>query len=120
MTLSVSLLGGLVGGGLVMKCFSLLGLAGTAFWISSAAALIACTAVSYLNRQHIIIIVTAFFGAFLLLSGIAAWVMGTTWLYGSWQSLVAESTLVIPFVLAVPTVMSSFYQIAEVHRSGSH
>lgn len=118
-TLAVSLLGGMVGGAIVMRCLSVVGFHDTPLWAAGAAAMIACTSVSYLNRQHIIIIVTAFLGAVLLLSGLTAWVMASHWLYGAFRSLASESTLVLPFVLAVPTVMSSFYQIAEVHRIGT-
>jgi hypothetical protein len=117
-TLAVSLLGGAVGGFIVMLCFETIGLRGTPLWAAGAAALIACTSVSYLNRQHIIIIVTAFQGAVLVLSGLTAWVMASYWLYDAFQSLTTDSMIVLPFMLAVPTVMSSFYQLAEVHRVG--
>lgn len=118
-TLAVSLLGGLVGGALVMKCLATMGLSHTPLWAAGAAAVIACTAVSHLNRQHITIIVTAFFGAVLLLSGLTAWVMASAWLYGSLRSLTSEGTFILLFMLAVPTVMSSFYQVAEVNRAGA-
>ena len=118
-TAAVSLLGGLLGGAVVMQCLSSMGLSGSALWASAAAALIACTSVSFLNRQHVVIVVTAFLGAALLLSGVAAWVMHSPSFFGYIRSMAVESVIVLPFLLLVPTVMSSFYQIAEVHRVGA-
>ncbi len=36
--------------------------------------------------------------------------------YGDVRAMATGSVIVLPFVLLVPTVMSSFYQAAEVHR----
>lgn len=117
-TLAVSLLGGLIGGALVMQCLSSIGLSGLALWVSGAAALIACTAVSFLNRQHVVVIVTAFLGAALLLSGVAAWVMHSPGFFDHLRTMATDSVIVLPFLLLVPTIMSSFYQFSEVHRAG--
>ena len=78
--------------------------------------MIACTAFAFLNRQQIVIVVTAFLGAVLLMSGLATWVMQAPALYGTLRQMATGSAIVLPFILIVPTVMSSFYQTAEVRR----
>jgi hypothetical protein len=69
-----------------------------------------------LNRQHVVILVTAFLGAVLVVSGLATWIIDMPALYGTVRAMTTGSAIVLPFVLLVPTVMSSFYQIAEVRR----
>jgi len=36
--------------------------------------------------------------------------------YSTVRAMASNSIIVVPFLLLVPTVMSSFYQIAEVRR----
>ena len=78
--------------------------------------MIACTAFAFLNRQQIVIVVTAFLGATLLMSGLATWIMQAPAFYGTLRQMATGSAIVLPFILIVPTVMSSFYQTAEVRR----
>ncbi len=115
-THAVSLLGGLIGAGVVTYSLANIGLSGWALWILGAAALIACTAFASLNRQNVVIVVTAFFGAVLLVSGAAVWLMTLPNLYTPLQAVSAGGTIILPFVLLVPTVVSCFYQSAEVRR----
>ena len=85
-------------------------------WSSAAAAFIAGTAVACLNRGQVVILVTAFIGAVLVVSGLAMWVMELPGIYGALRGMASASAIVAPFVLLVPTVVSCFYQSAEVHR----
>lgn len=113
---SVAVLGGLIGAGMITYSLSNLRLAPTTVLCGAGAAMICCTAYAFINRQHVVIIVTAFMGAVLMIGGLTSWVMAAPGLYGSVSALVAGSSLVLPFILTVPTVMSSFYQVAEVRR----
>ncbi len=113
---AVSVLGGMIGSAIITASVAQLGLSGTTLLAVAGVGMIAFTAYSYLNRQHIVIIVTAFLGAVLLMSGIASWVMNLPGLYGTLRSMATGSVLVLPFILIVPTIMSSFYQSAEVRR----
>ena len=113
---AVSGLGGLIGAGMVTHSLANLGVSGTALLASGGAAFIGCAAFAFLNRQHVVIVVTAFLGAALLVSGLTAWVMNLPGLYGTLRAMAAGSAIVIPFIVVVPTVVSSFYQLAEVRR----
>ncbi len=114
---AVSLLGGLIGALFVMQSVSAMGFSGSALLIVGGTALMACTAVSHLNRQYVIIIVTAFLGATLLLSGLCVWVMDMPGLWGTLRSMASGSLVVLPFLILVPTVVSAFYQLAELRRT---
>jgi hypothetical protein len=113
---AVSVLGGMIGTGIVTASVAQLGLSGGTLLAVAGVGMIAFTAYAYLNRQYVVIIVTAFLGAVLLLSGLASWIMNLPGLYGTLRSMATGSVLVLPFILLVPTVMSSFYQSAEIRR----
>ncbi|MBI4716198.1 MAG: hypothetical protein HY763_00175 [Planctomycetes bacterium] len=113
---AVALLGGIIGGGLALHFLGASGLSGTAYWVGGLVALIAATAYALINRRLIVIFVTACLGAVLLVSGLTVFVMLSPPLYGTILSMASGSAVVVPFILLVPTVMSCFYQVAEVHR----
>ena len=113
---SVAILGGVIGAGVSHFYLDSLGLSGGTFWGGIGAAFVLCTAFSVLNRRHVVILVTAFLGALLVLSGLTALVMALPALFGTVRSMAAWSVIVVPFLVLVPTVMSCFYQIAEVRR----
>lgn len=113
---AVSLLGGMIGSGIVTASVAQLGLSGTTLWAVAGVGMIAFTAYAFLNRQYVVIVVTAFLGAVLLMSGLTSWIMNLPGLYGTLRSMTTGSVLVLPFILIVPTVMSSFYQSAEIRR----
>ena len=85
-------------------------------WGGVGAAFVACTAFAVINRRHVVILVTAFLGALLLLSGLTSWAMNVPGVLGTFRSMAAWSVVVVPFLVLVPMVMSCFYQIAEVRR----
>ena len=113
---AISLLGGLLVSGVVFHYLSGINIEGSTLWMSAGAALIGGTAFAALNRRHVVILVTAFLGAVLLMSGITAWIMAFPPFFGTVRTLASDSMIVVPFLLLVPTVMSCFYQVAEVHR----
>ncbi len=114
---SVSLLGGLIGASFLTNSLAGMGLDGPMLWVAGGLALFGCSALAFLHRAHVVIAVTAFLGATLLVSGLAVFVMRTSSLYGTLHSMATNYTIVVPFLLLVPTVMSCFYQTAEVRRT---
>jgi hypothetical protein len=114
--LAVAVLGGLIGAGISHFYLSRISLNEIMQWSLCGASFVAFAGFSFLGKQRVVIFVTAFLGAVLLMSGLAAWVMSARVFYGTVQALAGNSIIVVPFLLIVPTVMSSFYQIAEVRR----
>lgn len=117
--LAIALLGGLIGGAIVTACLAEIGLKGNALHVSGIASVVACTGYAVLARQQIVIVVTSFLGSVLLMSGLATWVMAMPGLYGTLQNMASSNIIVLPFLLLVPTVMSSFFQNAELRRLNS-
>ena len=116
MRYSVSALGGVLGAGVANGYLARFGMQGTALWGGTGAALVGCTALALLNRRHVVILVTAFIGAVLVLSGLVTWIMNIPSIFGTFKAMASWSVIVVPFLVLVPTVMSCFYQIAEVRR----
>lgn len=114
--ISIALLGGLIGSTIVMYSLGQIGLRGTSLWASGGVAMITCTAFAFQNRQEVVIVITGFFGAILVMSGLTAWIIPYPGIYTTLRGLISSSAIVLPFLLLVPTVMSSFYQSAEVRR----
>ena len=113
---SLAVLGGVIGGATVMQLLNSMGAHGPISWILFALAALACAALAFINRQLVVIAVTSFLGAVLLISGLTVLVMSAPSLYGV---VASHSAFAVPFGLLVPTVMSCFYQIAEVHRTNA-
>jgi len=113
---AVAVLGGLIGAGISHFYLSRISLNEIMHWSLCGAAFVAFTGFSVLGKQRVVIFVTAFLGAVLLMSGLATWAMSAHSFYGTVQALANNSLIVVPFLLLVPTVMSTFYQIAEVRR----
>lgn len=113
---AIAILGGVIVGVVVMASVSNLGFTGTTLWSIGGVALVCGSAYAFLNRQHVVIMVTSFLGAILVISGVTSLVLASpTWL-DFFSDIVQYKAIVVPFVLLVPTVMSSFYQLAEVKR----
>lgn len=115
---SLAALGGIIGCGAALHFVSGLRLDPITVWIIGVLGFLGCTAYALINRQLVVIFVTAFLGAVLVMSGLTAFIMEFPPVYGTFSSLAAGSVLVVPFILLVPSVMSSFYQIAEIRRLG--
>ncbi|MCH7807935.1 MAG: hypothetical protein IIB60_01815 [Planctomycetes bacterium] len=113
---SLAILGAVVGGATVVQLLSSMGLHGSVLWILFGLAALGCAALAFINRQLVVIAVTSFLGAILLISGLTVFVMSSPSLYGAMMS---HREFAVPFALLVPTIMSCFYQIAEVHRTNA-
>jgi hypothetical protein len=116
---SLDLLGGIVGAVILMAILKALGLEGPALWVAGGVALICFTALSAINRRYVLILITAFEGAVLLVTGALALMTSTPGMLGVVKSMAAASAIVVPFILLVPTTMSFFYQVSEVRRAGA-
>jgi hypothetical protein len=113
---AVAVLGGLIGAGISHFYLSRVSLNEIMHWSLCGACFVAFTGFSVLGKQRVVIFVTAFLGAVLLMSGLAAWAMSIPAFFGTVRAMAGNSMIVVPFLLLVPTVMSTFYQIAEVRR----
>lgn len=114
---SLALLGGGVGAAFLYNTLAGMGITGPVLWITGGIAMFGCTALAFINRQLVVIGVTSFLGAVLVVSGLTAFVMNQSTLYAT---LASHSAFLVPFALIVPTVMSCFFQVAEVHRTNSN
>ncbi len=112
----VGILGGVVGAGALTAYLGSLGLTGPPLWALAGASLIGCTAYALLNRRHVIVFVTAFLGAAMLVSGLATLVMTVPSFYSTFRVMATYTVIVGPFIILVPTVMSCFYQISEMRK----
>jgi len=113
---AIAILGGLIGAIIVMSSISNLGFSGSMLWSIGGVALTCGTAYAFLNRQHVVIMVTSFLGAVLVISGITALVLTSPAWLDFFGEVAAYKGIVVPFVLLVPTTMSCFYQLAEIKR----
>ncbi len=116
---SLALLGGLIGGGFVMTVLESAGVHGPMLWVMGGLALFSSAAVAFINRQFLVISVTAFIGAVLLMSGLTVLAVHFPTLFGTLRYMSNNSGIVVPFILIVPTVMSCFFQVAEVHKTNA-
>lgn len=115
---ALAVLGGLIGAGLLAQLTSSFKIHGNTQWLLLMMAFLGSSGYALINRQLVVVFVTAFLGAALALSGFTIFLMEFPSLYGTLRNLAAGSAVVGPFILLVPWTMSSFYQVAEVRRNG--
>lgn len=113
---AIAILGGVIVAIIVMVSVSNMRMTGSTLWSIGGAALIVGTAYAFLNRQHVVIMVTAFLGSTLVISGLTALIMASPEWLDFFSDIMQYSGVALPFILLVPTVMSCFYQLAEVKR----
>ena len=115
---SVVILGGLIGAGLVTHVASGAGLTGSALWLVTGVGFIGALALALINRGIVVIGVTAILGAALLMSGLTVLCKLSPSFYGHVAATATGSSIVLPFLLLVPSVVSCCYQIGESGRHG--
>ncbi|MCC7292166.1 MAG: hypothetical protein IT449_08925 [Phycisphaerales bacterium] len=113
---SISLLGGLLGGALLHGMLEAFGLEGVALWVSTGLVVMVVTPLCAINRKQVIILITSFQGAVMLVSGLAILAHSEPMFRGTYEEMAEYSAIVTPFVLLVPTVMSIFLQMADVRQ----
>jgi len=115
---SVAVLGGVIGGALCHYVSLDLGLGGVPLWLVTLLGLGICTAVSFIYLRQIIIVVTSFEGAVLLVSAAVALLSTTPRLFNYFRTMAYEGSIFLPFVVLVPTVIGTMCQMADVNRKG--
>ena len=113
---AVAVLGGLIGAGVVATTLDGSPIHGPALWAVSAVFFAISTAMSVLYRKQVIVGVTAFLGATLLISGLTAFAFHSSALASIRDTIMPSGAIVVPFMLLVPTVMSCLYQSSEMTR----
>lgn len=113
---SVTLLGGLIGAGVVSVVLESAGIHDTALWVARVLCVLVITPLCAVNRKQVIIVITAVQGAVLLISGLAILAHREPNLRGTYEDMCQASAIVGPFVLLVPTMVSVFLQMADVRQ----
>ena len=113
---SSALLGGIIGAGIFNCIFAGFGLTGGALAIVTAIGLVLFTAVSFLDVRQVIIIITAFEGAVLVVSAAIAFVAEVPGVFNYFRSMATGSSIFVPFLLLVPTVVGTMLQMADANR----
>jgi hypothetical protein len=115
---SLLALGGLVGAAILGPVLEGIGLRGPALCAGMGVAFCGAAGMAAINQRYLIVLVTAFEGAVLLMSGVAALMTSNPKMLTTFQGMATGNALVMGFCILVPTVMSFFYQISEVNRLG--
>jgi hypothetical protein len=92
---------------------------GAAGLVAGGLALLGLTALSAIYRRYVVILLSSFEGALLMLSGVAAILMSSTSMSAVVREMAGESPIVVPFLLLVPTAIGFFYQASEARRAGA-
>jgi hypothetical protein len=116
---SIAALGGIIVAGIAEITLSELGLASWPLWIALVLCFAGSTALSYIYMRQVIVIVTAFEGAVLLMSGAVAIVSETPRLFNFFRSISNHYWFFLPFLLLVPTVVGCLLQMADVKQRDS-
>ncbi|UCG17008.1 MAG: hypothetical protein JSV19_03025 [Phycisphaerales bacterium] len=116
---SIAVLGGLISAGITHMTLSPLSIGGWPLWIAVGLAFAVCTALSYVYLRQVIVIVTSFEGAVLVVSGMVALVSEVPQLFKFFRGISADYWFFVPFLLLVPTVVGCMLQLADVRQRDS-
>ncbi len=114
---AVGVLSGMIGGMLTMQTLDSFAMPAVALWMLVFLSFGACAAYAFLYRRFALIAITAGLGACLTVSGLMVVVMQWPSIYRIIRSLAESSSFVLAFLLIVPTVMSTLYQVGAVNRN---
>lgn len=113
---AVVVLGGLIGAGMVNYLAARLGLDGAALWVTTAIGMVVFAAFSFIDLRQVVILITSFEGAVLLVSAGVAFVAGVPWIANQFRGTSWGWALLGPFVLLVPTVIGTMMQMADAKQ----
>ncbi len=116
---SVCVLGGIIGGGLFNYLFAGFGLTDSLVLILTGLGFVVFAALSFLDTRQVTIMVTAFEGAVLFVSGAVAFVAEVPGLFNYFRNMATGSMIFLPFLLLVPTVGGVLLQMADANRKDS-
>ncbi|MFH0982979.1 MAG: hypothetical protein V2A79_15775 [Planctomycetota bacterium] len=113
---SPPVLGGLLGTGMVMQLLTSLGLHGWALGLALGLAFLCVAALCWSHQQNVIILITSFEGAALLVSGLVPIMAAWPGLFRFFQSTNHASWIFFPFTVLVPTTVGYFLQLADSRK----
>ena len=113
---SVAVLGGILGAGMVNHTAGNMGLTGSVLWMLTSVGMIFGTALAFLNLRQVVMIVTSFLGSALLLSAVVAGLAKIPGMFNYFYDMAFESSIFLPFVMLVPTVVGTFLQAADANQ----
>lgn len=113
---TVALLGGLIGAGVFNYLAEGLGFSGAGLWAITAIGMMACAALSFINLRQVVIVVTSFEGAVLVVSASVAFFAGVPWIANRFRGTSWCWSLVVLFMLMVPTVIGAMMQMADAKQ----
>lgn len=109
-------LGGVILMGITASIVSSAKVDGPVVWALSATGFVCGCALAFINRRYLVISITGLLGSVLFVSGFVAFLMTMPSTYTTFHGMAMGSSVVIPFMILVPMVMSFFYQVSEVRR----
>lgn len=112
---SVAVLGGILGAAMVNHTAGNMGLTGSVLWMLTAIGMICGTALAFLNLRQVVMMVTSFLGSALLLSAVVAGLAKSPGMFNYVYDMALESSIFLPFVMLVPTVVGTFLQAADAN-----
>ena len=112
-----AVLGGMIGGGIANCLADGCDLSETLLWIRTAIGVIATGAFSFLHLRNVVIVITSFEGAALIVAAGVIFFSGVPWVANQFHGTSVGLLFVVGFTLLVPTVVGSMLQIADVTRS---
>ena len=116
---AVALLGGLLGTAVFWHVFAPLGLQGWPLWIALVLTFSCVAAISTSSQHWVVIVITSFEGAALLVSGLVPILASLPGLIRFLESTSRSSAVFLPFALLAPTLIGCFLQLADSKRHGS-
>jgi hypothetical protein len=117
--IAIPVLGGVIGAGVVMQVLASLGLHDWPLWISGVAALGSLIALCWAHARNVVIMITSFEGALILISGLIPIMASSPGLFRFFQGLTRSSDVFLPFLLTVPTLAGVFLQMADARNKDS-
>ncbi len=112
-----AVLGGMIGGGIANCLADSLALTVALVWLLTAIGVIAAVAMSFLHLRNVVIVITSFEGAALIVAAGVIFFSGVPWVANQFHGTSVGMLFVVGFTLLVPTVIGSMLQIADVTRS---
>lgn len=110
---AVALVGALLGTWITMQFLVPLGLQGWTLWVALGLAFLCIAALCSHSRQEVVMIITSFEGAALLVSGLVPVLAMWPFLFRFFESTSRVSWVFFPFMILVPTTVGYFLQIAD-------
>jgi len=115
----IALLGAGAGGLMLAQFVGGFHLPTAAMWVAGGLGAFLGLGLAHLNLRQVTIVLTALEGSMLLVSALAVLSMSAPSVYRSFAGFARQSTLLVAFVVLVPTVVSCFYQMSDVRRSAT-